>query len=243
MQDGNHRKAEGSMSEQKIYLVEDDENIRELVRCTLESFAYEVSAFETAEEMLSQVEKSLPDLILLDIMLPGMEGIEALRILKSNARSEPVPVIMLTAKNSEIDKVRGLDLGADDYIGKPFGILELTARVRTALRRKEKMAAALPSMIYVKDLCIDDQKHQVTQNGIPVELTLKEYQLLKLLAENKERVIPREELLNVIWGIDFAGETRTLDMHIKSLRAKLSDNPGAPRYIKTVRGVGYLFLA
>lgn len=232
------------MSEQKIYLVEDDENIRELVKCTLESFAYEVSAFETAEEMLSQAGKSLPDLILLDIMLPGMDGIAALRALKADPKTEPVPVIMLTAKNSEIDKVRGLDLGADDYIGKPFGILELTARVRTALRRQEKKAAPVPpAVITAGDLCIDDQKHRVTQNGEPVELTLKEYQLLKTLAENRDRVMPREELLNVIWGIDFAGETRTLDMHIKSLRAKLSDNPDSPKYIKTVRGVGYLFLA
>ena len=231
------------MHEQKIYLVEDDENIRELVKCTLESFSYQGDAFETAEEMLSQAKKTLPDLILLDIMLPGMDGIAALRILKENPATEPVPVIMLTAKNSEIDKVRGLDLGADDYIGKPFGILELTARVRTVLRRREKhLTAPVSQLIEVGDLCIDDQKHLVTQAGKPVDLTLKEYHLLKMLAENRERVIPREELLNVIWGINFAGETRTLNMHIKSLRAKLSDNPDNPKYIKTVRGVGYLFL-
>ena len=135
------------MHEQKIYLVEDDENIRELVKCTLESFSYQVDAFETAEEMLSQAKKTLPDLILLDIMLPGMDGIAALRILKENPATEPVPVIMLTAKNSEIDKVRGLDLGADDYIGKPFGILELTARVRTVLRRREKHLTAPVSQL------------------------------------------------------------------------------------------------
>ena len=230
------------MSEHRIYLVEDDENIREVVRCALETFGYAVDAFESAEEMLRSIKTVLPDLILLDIMLPGMDGIAALRALKADSKCEPVPVIMLTAKNSEIDKVRGLDLGADDYIGKPFGILELSARVRAALRRKDRSMPAAAEVITVSDLCIDDRKHQVTREGMPIELTLKEYQLLHYLAERSGQVVTREMLFNEIWGYDFAGETRTLDMHIRSLRAKLSDTTENPRYIKTVRGVGYMFL-
>ena len=230
------------MSEHKIYLVEDDENIREVVRCALESFGYEAEAFETAEEMLERIKQSLPDLILLDIMLPGMDGIAALRALKADVRSEPIPVIMLTAKNSEIDKVRGLDLGADDYIGKPFGILELSARVRAALRRIDRSVPAAEETITVGDLSIDDKKHQVTRGDTVLELTLKEYQLLHYLAERCGQVVTREMLFNEVWGYDFAGETRTLDMHIRSLRAKLSDTTENPKYIKTVRGVGYMFL-
>jgi len=230
------------MNEHRICLVEDDENIRELVRCALESFGYGVEAFETAEEMLAAIRHTRPDLILLDIMLPGMDGTEALRALKADSATEPIPVIMLTAKNSEIDKVHGLDLGADDYIGKPFGILELSARVRAALRRRDRAMSAPDACIRTGDLCIDDKRHLVTRNEVPVELTLKEYQLLRFLAQRSGQVVTREELFNEIWGYDFAGETRTLDMHIRSLRAKLSDNPDAPRYIKTIRGVGYMFL-
>ena len=220
----------------------DTGNEPESLRQALESFGYETEAFETAEEMLERIKLALPDLILLDIMLPGMDGIAALRALKADPKSEPIPVIMLTAKNSEIDKVHGLDLGADDYIGKPFGILELSARVRAALRRKDRSVPAAAVSIAAGDLCIDDRKHQVTKNGVPLELTLKEYQLLRYLAERSGQVVTRDALFNEVWGYDFAGETRTLDMHIRSLRSKLSDNSDSPRYIKTVRGVGYMFL-
>ena len=227
---------------QLIYVVEDDENIRELVSCTLESFSYDVKAFVQAEDMLAALEQTMPDLLLLDIMLPGMDGIAALGIIRKNPRSARLPVIMLTAKAGEVDRVRGLDCGADDYISKPFGILELTARVRTALRHAEQASAAIPQELSCRDIRMDCARHEVWQGERKVELTLKEYQLLELLLSNCRRVVPRDEILNRVWGIDFTGETRTLDMHIKSLRGKLQDNADAPRYIKTVRGVGYAFL-
>lgn len=235
---------------QLIYLVEDDENIRELVRCTLESASFSLTAFETAEELFRCLEGNheRPDLILLDIMLPGIDGLEALKKLRASPGTEGIPVVMLTAKNSELDKVKGLDRGADDYIGKPFGVLELTARVRAVLRRGNQGGKPDPEdIISGKDLKIDLRRHRVSRatdgKEESVELTLKEFQLLEFLAQNRDRVVPREELLNQIWGIDFAGETRTLDMHIKSLRAKLADSPDNPRYIKTIRGVGYFFLS
>ncbi|MDD2954700.1 MAG: response regulator transcription factor [Oscillospiraceae bacterium] len=227
---------------QLIYVVEDDEDIRELITCTLESFSYEVQAFPQAEDMLAALEKSRPQLILLDIMLPGMDGIAALGLIRKRPDTARLPVIMLTARTSEVDRVRGLDCGADDYIPKPFGILELTARVRTALRHGEAAGAPIPQDLSCGGIRIDCARHEVWQDGSRVELTLKEYQLLELLMGNRNRVVPRDEILNRIWGIDFAGETRTLDMHIKSLRGKLGDNADLPRYIKTVRGVGYTFL-
>ncbi len=227
---------------QRIYVTEDDDNIRELLRCTLESYGYEVETFESAPPMLERVQTQLPDLILLDIMMPEMDGTEALRRLKASQKTRAVPVIMLTAKSSEVDKVRGLDLGADDYITKPFGLLELAARVRAALRRGQEEKEPGDHVIRIGDIVLDIDNHEVTQDGQPLELTLKEFELLRLLTQNASRVVPREELLNEIWGYDYVGETRTLDMHIKTLRAKLSDDAEHPRYIKTVRSVGYKFI-
>ena len=171
--------------------------------------------------------------------MPGMDGLQALRLLKQERRTAGVPVIFLTAKSSEIDKVKGLDLGAEDYITKPFGLLELAARVRAALRRQPPERQHI---LRGGDIVIDVDDHAVTRAGQPLELTLKEFELLRILIANRERVVPREELLNEIWGYDFAGETRTLDMHIKTLRAKLGDDVEHPRYIKTIRAVGYKFI-
>lgn len=220
-----------------IYVVDDEENIRELISCALRSFGYAVESFETAEEMLEACLEKLPDLILLDVMLPGLSGTDALKKLKAIPSTAAVPVILITAKSAETDKVFGLDSGADDYITKPFGVLELSARVRAALRRKDR--PALGPLVH-GGLCLDVEKHEVTKEGERVELTLKEFQLLKLLLENEGRVVPREELLGRVWGFDFEGESRTLDMHIKTLRKKLSDSAEHPTYITTVRGVGYL---
>lgn len=227
------------MEQVTVFIVEDDANIRELVRCTLEAFSYKVSAFESAEEMLAY--GKTPSVYILDIMLPGIDGIETLRRLKSNPSTKKIPVMMLTAKTSEIDKVTGLDSGADDYLPKPFGILELSARLRAVLRR------AYPANEQVRHIekngiKIDLDKHEASKDGEPLELTLKEYELLTLLMQSCDRVVTRDELLNTIWGYEFVGETRTLDMHIKSLRAKLADDAEHPRYIKTVRGVGYRFV-
>ena len=221
-----------------IYAAEDDDNIREILRCTLESYGYEVVVFETAIPLLAALEERLPDLVLLDIMMPEMDGTEALRQMKQQPRTREVPVLFLTAKSEEIDKVKGLDLGAEDYITKPFGLLELSARVRAALRRKAPARRQLTG----GNIVIDLDNHEVTCGGSPVELTLKEYELLRILLLNSSRVVPRDELLNEIWGYDFVGETRTLDMHIKTLRAKLRDDVENPRYIKTIRSVGYKFI-
>ena len=227
------------MSESLIYVAEDDDNIREILRCTLDSYGYATRVFDSAPQLLEAVREQLPDLILMDIMMPGMDGLQALRLLKQDRRTAGVPVIFLTAKSSEIDKVKGLDLGAEDYITKPFGLLEWAARVRAALRRQPPERQHI---LRGGDIVVDVDDHAVTRAGQPLELTLKEFELLRILIANRERVGPREELLNEIWGYDFAGETRTLDMHIKTLRAKLGDDVEHPRYIKTIRAVGYKFI-
>ena len=227
------------MSESLIYVAEDDDNIREILRCTLDSYGYATRVFDSAPQLLEAVREQLPDLILMDIMMPGMDGLQALRLLKQERCTAGVPVIFLTAKSSEIDKVKGLDLGAEDYITKPFGLLELAARVRAALRRQPPERQHI---LRGGDIVVDVDDHAVTRAGQPLELTLKEFELLRILIANRERVVPREELLNEIWGYDFAGETRTLDMHIKTLRAKLGDDVEHPRYIKTIRAVGYKFI-
>lgn len=223
-----------------IYVVEDDESIRELLKCALESFSYSVKSFGNAEDMLKTCREILPRLILLDIMLPNMSGLEALSRLKENHFTESVPVIMLTAKSSEVDKVSGLDKGADDYITKPFGVLELTARVRAALRRSEKGARKCPDIISHGDITVDNVRHTVTAGGERIELTIKEFELLKILLLNHGNVMERDALINLVWGYDFLGESRTLDMHIKTLRKKLKDDASFPKYIKTIRGIGYI---
>ncbi len=223
-----------------IYITEDEENIRELLKCTLESFGYSAETFESGEDLFKGLEEKTPQLVILDLMLPGISGLDILKKMKETGKYKNIPVIILTAKNSEIDKVAGLDIGADDYITKPFGILELMARVRVVLRRNEKTSEEI---LNIKDLFINLKKHEVSKHGEIISLTLKEYELLKILMENCDKVMERDKLLNIIWGVDFIGETRTLDMHIKSLRKKIGDNIEEPVYIKTVRGVGYIFLS
>lgn len=223
----------------RIYVIEDDENIRQLVATALQAFGYQVSAFETAGEGIAALEKEAPDLMLFDIMLPDIDGVEAVRQIRKNPAYETLPIMMLTAKNSELDKVAGLDAGADDYLTKPFGILELKARVQALLRRTARSHRT--SVLTGQDLTLNCDTRDVTKNGKPLELTYKEFELLKLLMENSDRVMTRSELLNLVWGIDFEGETRTLDMHVRTLRQKLGDDAENPRYIRTVRGVGYRF--
>ena len=223
----------------RIYVIEDDENIRQLVATALQAFGYQVNAFETAGEGIAALEKETPDLMLFDIMLPDIDGVEAGRQIRKNPAYETLPIMMLTAKNSELDKVAGLDAGADDYLTKPFGILELKARVQALLRRTARNRRT--SVLTGQDITLNCDTRDVTKGDAPLELTFKEFELLKLLMENSDRVMTRSELLNLVWGIDFEGETRTLDMHIRTLRQKLGDDAETPRYIRTVRGVGYRF--
>lgn len=219
-----------------IYLIEDDENIRKLVTYTLNSQGMECEGFERAKEFWKQIEKKEPELILLDIMLPGEDGMEILKKLKKNSEWQHIPVIMLTAKSSEYDKVLGLNEGADDYVTKPFGMMELLARVNAVLRRSEKVVKGKEKEYYHGILYVNPKKHLVKVNEEEIILTLKEYEILNCLIENKEIVFTRSQLLDKVWGYSFDGETRTVDVHIRSLRKKLKD---AGNYIETVKGVGY----
>lgn len=225
--------------EHTAFVVDDEEDIREIIKCALESCAIRVRGFENAGDMLARVREETPDVILLDIMLPGIDGLEALRRLKADPQTAPVPVLMLTAKGSEIDRVTGLDYGADDYIVKPFGVLELMARVRAALRRNGSLAAN-QTVFERGGIRLDAESREVAVNGKNVELTLKEFDLLRLLMENTGKAMARNVLLDKVWGYGYIGETRTLDMHIRSLRQKLGENGAA---ISTVRGIGYKFSA
>lgn len=229
-----------------IFIVEDDENIRVLLEAALRASGFQTRCFEGAEPALLEAVQKCPDAMLLDIMMKGMDGITALQMIRQNPTMRSLPVMMLTAKDTESDKVLGLDAGADDYMTKPFSVLELCARVR-ALVRRGTGSEPVPDTTSGKCLCAEGLKvncdlREVTLNDAPVELTLKEFELLRVLMENCQRVVDREQLLQQVWGYEFAGETRTLDMHIGTLRHKLGDDEPERKYIKTVRGVGYRFL-
>ncbi len=217
-----------------IYIVEDDKDIRELETYALKNSGFEVVAFEDSTNLYKECENRLPKLILLDIMLPVEDGLTILKNLRDNEKTQKIPVIMVTAKSTELDKVRGLDLGADDYITKPFGVMELVSRVKALLRRCEKKEEQV--VIKYKNIVVDDFKHSVMADGVNCVLTYKEYELLKYLIANKEIALTREKLLEKVWGYDFEGESRTVDMHIKTLRQKLGESGNL---IKTVRHVGY----
>ena len=218
-----------------IYCVEDDRSIRELMLYTLRASGFETAGFGDGEGLFDALEQQLPRLILLDIMLPGMDGIEILKKLRQNPVTAGIPVIMASAKGTEYDKVLGLDLGADDYLAKPFGMMEMVSRIRAVLRRS---AAAGPKTtgLTLGSLQMDVAAHTVTCQGIRVMLTLKEFELLRLFLSAPGRVFNREQLLEQIWGTDYVGESRTVDVHIATLRTKLGP---CGDYIRTVRGVGY----
>jgi len=217
-----------------IYCVEDDRSIRELIIYALKSNGYEAVGFDKAEPFYKELENKLPDLVLLDIMLPGEDGIEILKKLKASPKLRNIPVIILTAKSAEYDKVLGLDSGADDYITKPFGIMEFLSRVKAVLRRSGNVSN--PSELSVGRLTMYIDKHVVIADGKEVALTFKEFELLKYLMENTGIVLTRDKLLEEVWGYEYKGETRTLDVHIRTLRRKLGE---AGSVIETVRGVGY----
>lgn len=219
-----------------IYYAEDDSSIRELVLYTLKTTGFEARGFENGEKLFEALSGGdIPQLLLLDIMLPGEDGIEIMKRLRRGGYD--FPVIMVTAKNSEYDKVTGLDCGADDYISKPFGMMELIARIKAVLRRAERTESlAGGDILSCGGVELDVRRHTVTVNGVPAELTLKEFELLRILMKNRNAVLTRDNLLESIWGYDCAGETRTVDVHIKTLRQKLG---AGSEIIKTVRGVGY----
>ena len=219
-----------------IYVVEDDKSIQEIESFALANVGYRVEGFGTALEFREAMKKELPDLILLDVMLPDEDGLSIVKRLRADKETVMIPVLMVTAKTTELDKVKGLDIGADDYMTKPFGIMELISRVKALLRRSSA-AEDRDKVLKLGAIVLDREKHAVTVDGQPCELTYKEYELLKLLLKNAGIVTTREVILDRIWGTDFEGESRTLDMHIKTLRQKLG---AAGSMIKTVRNVGYI---
>lgn len=219
-----------------IYLVEDDENIRELVVYTLNRSGIPAKGFARPSELYAAIGEEIPRLVILDIMLPEEDGLSVLRKLRERQETKKLPIMMLSAKASEFDKVMGLDSGADDYVTKPFGMMELVARVRVQLRRTEEQAQR--NEYVIGRLSLYPEMHRVLVDGRDVQLTKKEYDILSLLVTNGETVVTRERLLSQVWGYAFEGESRTVDVHIRTLRQKLGE---AGRYIETIRGVGYRF--
>lgn len=217
-----------------IYLVEDDESIRNMMMYTLEASGFEVKGFENGKSYFQAMLMNHPDLVMLDIMLPDMDGIEILKKMKKDPEMKDIPVILASAKGTEYDKVIGLDLGADDYLAKPFGMMEMVSRVKAVLRRTKPDPEQM--VLQAGDLELNLGAHIVKVHGQRVQLTLKEYELLRLFMENINRVFTREQLLSNIWESDYFGETRTVDVHVGTLRTKLQD---CGSYIRTVRGVGY----
>lgn len=225
----------------KLILVVDDEvHILEMISYNLEKEHYKVITADTGEKALELLKKEMIDLAVLDVMLPGIDGLSLLKYIRSNDEIRDMPVMLLTAKDAELDKVIGLELGADDYLTKPFSIHEFQARVKALLRRVQRASnQESKKQLAFGDIVIDRLTHQVTKKEEVIYLAPKEFSLLVVFAQNLERVFTREDLLMKIWGTDYLGESRTIDVHIKNLRKKLEDNPEEPTYIKTVRGVGY----
>lgn len=217
-----------------IYIVEDDTNIREIESYALKNSGYEVQGFENGAQLYSALETCLPQMIILDIMLPNEDGLSILETLRMNVKTKLIPVIMVTAKTTEMDKVKGLDLGADDYITKPFGVMELVSRVRALLRRTQTIEDSVD--LSFDKVSMNIQKHSVMVEDRLCELTYKEFELLRYLLENVNIVLSRDRIMERVWGFDYEGETRTVDMHIKTLRQKLGVGGDM---IKTVRNVGY----
>lgn len=235
------------MINQRILVIEDEANIQELLKYNLEKNNYKVTVADNGIDGLNEALANVPDLILLDLMLPGLDGLEVCKRLRMEKCTKKVPILMLTAKSEELDKVLGLELGADDYITKPFSIKELIARIRAAMRRIANDKTDGPSyeetgkILKVMDIEIDCEKYEVRKNGEKIVLTLKEFELLKILVENKGKVLTRDFLLDKIWGYDYVGETRTVDVHIRHVRQKINDEEGSGQVIETIRGVGYRF--
>lgn len=225
-----------------IYVVDDEANIRRLASLALEDQGMEVKGYENGEQLLVALDRSTPDCILLDWMMPGLDGIQLLHRIRNNEKFKNIPLIMLTAKSEEMDVVMALELGADDYISKPFGIKELPARVRAVLRRQSRSTEDMQDRkLSASGITIDPKRHSVVKNGENIDLAAREFDLLYVLMESPGRVFTRDMLLNQVWDTEYFGDTRTVDVHIRYLRQKIEDDDANPVYIKTIRGVGYSF--
>lgn len=227
------------MAEEKILIVDDEENIRELIKFNLDNNGYRTILADNGLDALKKVKSENPQLILLDVMLPTMDGYDVCKEIRRDNAISSTPIIMITAKGEEFDKVLGLELGADDYITKPFSIRELIARVKAILRRTN--IKPIDNSYNFGNVNINFEKHEITKDGVKIELTLKEFELLQILIKNKGRVMTRDFLLDEIWGYEYIGETRTVDVHIRHLRQKIEEDDKSPKYIETIRGIGYRF--
>ena len=227
------------MTNKKVLIVDDEEHIRELIKFNLKKEGYDIEVAINGVEALNIIREIKFDLILLDLMLPEIDGLEVCKEIRRNEETSDIPVMMITAKGEEFDKVLGLELGADDYITKPFSIRELMARVKALLRRSNVKKEE--NIIKFGDVVVNFKTREVTKGTQNVELTLKEFELLKLLIKNKDNILTRELLLDKIWGYEYIGETRTVDVHIRHLRKKIESDDKNPQYIQTIRGVGYKF--
>jgi len=222
----------------RILVVEDEVSYSDPLSYLLKKEGYEVAVSETGPEALEEFDRAGADLVLLDLMLPGLSGTDVCRALRQRSS---VPVIMLTAKDSEIDKVVGLEIGADDYVTKPYSSRELLARIKAVLRRRAEPEDLMPSTLEAGPVRMDVERHVVTVNGEQASMPLKEFELLEMLLRNTGRVLTRMQLIDRVWGSDYVGDTKTLDVHVKRLRAKIEPDPGNPQHIVTVRGLGYKF--
>lgn len=228
------------MADEKVLIVDDEEHIVELLQFNLVNAGYKVITANNGLDALKKVKENKPDLLLLDLMLPGMDGLDVCKEIKRDKETSKTSIIMLTAKSEELDKILGLELGADDYITKPFSIRELLARVKAVLRRSS--SDEISEEIYeIGRLKVDFERNEVLINNEKVELTLKEFELLEILIKNKGKILRRETLLDKVWGYEYIGETRTVDVHIRYLRKKVEDDDKNPKFIETIRGVGYRF--
>jgi len=227
------------MAGEKILVVDDEEHIQELIKFNLEKNGYKVICADNGIDAIKLVKEQLPQLMLLDLMLPGMDGLDVCKEIRKDSSMSNMPIIMITAKGEEIDKIIGLELGADDYITKPFSVRELVARIKAILRRTNMQL--VDKTFNIGNLAIDFGKHEVIKSESKIDLTLKEFELLEILIKNKGRVMTRDFLLDKIWGYEYLGETRTVDVHIRHLRQKIEDDDKNPAYIQTIRGIGYRF--
>lgn len=224
-----------------IYIADDEPNIRSIVSIGLKDAGYETAEFAEGNSLLKEVEKKRPDAIVLDWMMPQPDGLTVCRMLREKRETSSIPILMLTARGEEIDRVLGLEIGADDYIVKPFSIKELCARVKAVLRRTGRGPEPEEEIFRHGSLVVDVPKHRVTRDGVPIDLTAKEFDLLVMLMKNRGRVMTRDALLDKVWGVEYFGDTRTVDVHVRYLRQKIEKDPETPVCIQTVRGVGYRF--
>jgi two-component system, OmpR family, alkaline phosphatase synthesis response regulator PhoP len=227
------------MIDKKILVVDDEEHIQELIKFNLEKNSYKVITADNGKDAFEIAKEQQPDLVLLDLMLPGMDGLEVCKAIRRENSIASMPIIMITARGEELDKILGLELGADDYITKPFSVRELLARVKAILRRTSVKYEE--NNYKFGEITIDFQKHEIKREGEKIELTLKEFELLEILIKNKGRVMTRDFLLDKIWGYEYLGETRTVDVHVRHLRQKIERDDKNPIYIQTIRGIGYKF--